>query len=24
VVVTNHDDQFGVSPPGFSIVYPGP
>jgi hypothetical protein len=24
VVVTNHDGQFGVSPPGFSIVYPGP
>jgi hypothetical protein len=24
VVVTNHDDQFGVSPPAFSIVYPGP
>ena len=24
VVVTNHDDQFGVSPPAFNVVYPGP
>jgi len=24
VVVTNHDGQFGVAPPGFNVVYPGP